>query len=283
LIASQIAVAESANIKKLRTHVRTRDERQLTSLLKNCTDQELLELSLAEKIDTVKLLAKDPHSESEKQRGRIIRITPPRDRPRLIASVQSAMPKEKTAPHPMAWEPESEILEMTWEAPPAEEEVTDRNSKAEPPKTQVRLAGIDALVAAVQAGPSRPQPAVVRLPSPGDTSSRKAERLRAIETTIERLAGRPLAIVGTDEAFDEDTSTMLGKKYARRIVATIVIGATPPDPPLPNQIAAKDPVEAGARLARIGVIDRDGMRAIVSEARNSGAGLDEVTDSLSRR
>ncbi len=284
---------ESVNIKKLRAHIRMRDEKTLASQLKNCSDQELLELSLNEKTDVVKLLARDPHPESEKQRSRLIRITAPRDRPRLVGAA-SPPPRHDTTPQAMAWEPASEILDMTWDAVPADEEVTDKEkmhaaASAEEPAGPAPAAppvpssaGLDALLAALKEGPSRPQPGVISLRRPGAEKPSPPERLAALESAIEQAAGRPLVIVGLDDDYDETVSALLTDKHARRIVAAVVIGGAPPAPPLPNQVAAQNPVEAGAKLARQGMIDRDGMRSVVTEARGAGMTVVAVEESLKR-
>ena len=235
-----------------------------------------------EKIDALKLLAREPHPESEKQRARLIRITAPRDRERLLAVDEKANP-DATAPHAMAWEPASEIVEMTWDAPPGEVSIPHAvpdpaNRAAEKKDWGPSLA---ALVEAIESGPSRPAPGVVNLHASRHAAS-PSKRLAAVERSIGKLSGRPVALLGTDGDFDQAVSALLIGKHARRLVATIAIGRSAPEPPLPNQIRAQDPVEAGAKLARQGIIDRDGMRSIVDRARNSGISLEAVRQSLER-
>jgi hypothetical protein len=277
-------VPASSNLNKLRTQIRTRDERLLASQLKRCTDPELVELALNEKIDTLKLLARDPHPEAEKQRSRLIRITAPRDRERLVAAA-GPPPRESTAPHAVAWEPASEIVEMSWEAPVGE--MSGRHAVPaagrEPPEKRNWGPSLAALVAAIENGPSRPAPGVVNLHSGGGRNLAPTARLSALEKAVEKLSGRPLVVLGTDGDFDETVAALFTDKHGRRLVAAIAIGRTPPAPPLPNQVTALDPIEAGAKLARQGIVDRDGMRSIVDEARASGISLETVRESLERR
>jgi hypothetical protein len=274
---------DSVNIKKLRTHIRTRDERTLASQVKRCTDPELVELSLNEKIGTLKLLARDPHPESEKQRSRLIRVTAPRDRERLLAAVGGSNP-ETTSPHAVAWEPASEIVEMSWIAPPGEMSGPHKPAAAEvAPEKRNWGPSLAALVAAIEAGPSRPTPGVVNLHASSGSNVPPSKRLGAVEKSIEKLSGRPLVVLGTDGDFDETVAALFIDKHSRRLVATIAIGREAPEPPLPNQITAQDPIEAGAKLARQGIIDRDGMRSIVEEATNAGISLETVRQSLERR
>lgn len=273
---------ETPGVKQIRVHLRTRDERHLASRLKSCNDQELVTLSVAERADAVRLLARDPHPESEKQRSRLIRLTSPGDRPRLLGAQAAAQAKpEVTAPHAIRFEPAAEILAMEWEAPPAAAEPPAAEPSAVAPAQP--FTGLASLVTAVETGPSRPPPAVLNLRvMPEAAIDDRVARLEALEGRIAELTKRPLLLIGADTDYDEGLCRVLREEHAKRLAAVVVIGEKAPEPPLLNQVFARDVVEAAAKLARSGIVDRDGMKGVIDEATAAGIPTQVIRLSIAR-